>query len=65
MQLNNAGVIAVGNKADVLTVGLVGIDEPALISHTARFGLAHPAEREERVRKLVLRHRIEHVALIL
>ena len=46
------GVVAVGNKADILTVRLACARKIGCVGDSARIGLVQRTEREERVRKL-------------
>lgn len=52
------GVVAVGDKADILTVRLMCARKPGCVGDSSRIGLVQRTEREERVRKLLLS---EHV----
>ena len=63
--LNKSCVIAVGNKADVLTVVLVSVDKTELFGNFTCLLLCHIAERKERFCKLFLCERIQHIALVL
>ena len=63
--LDERRIIAVGDKADVLTVGLAGVEKAQFLGDAARVGLFKLAQRQARVRKLLLREGIEHIALIL
>ena len=65
MPFDNPGIVPIRDKADILAVGLCRVHEAALLGAGAHLGLVHAAEREHDVRKLLLRHGIEHVALIL
>ena len=51
---DKAGVIAVGNEADILAVGLVAVDEPAVGGYASYLVLCHFAERENACGKLLL-----------
>ena len=62
---DKASVVAVRHEADVLTVRLVGVVEALFLRDAARLALVHRAERQARVRQLILRERVEHVALVL
>ena len=62
---DKACVVAVGDEAYVLTVGLVGVDEPCLLRQSAYLRLFEAAEREQRMRELLLRERVQHVGLVL
>ena len=62
---DKASVVAVRHKADILTVRLVRVVEALLLRDAARLALVHRAERQTRVRELLLRERIEHVTLVL
>ena len=64
-QLDDFRVIAIRHEADVLTVGLVGVDEIRLACQISCLGFPQLAEREERPRQPLLRHVVEHVALVL
>ena len=63
--LDGGGIVAVRHKADILTVRLVRVVEALLLRDAARLALVHRAERQARVRQLILRERVEHVALVL
>ncbi len=63
--LQKAGVVAVRHEADVLAVGLAGVPEAVRGGERAHLGLAQAAEREQRVRQLLLRHRVQHIGLVL
>ena len=65
MQLDYFRVVAVRSEADVLTVWLLRVDESAALRKLARLSLVQLAQREQRPRKLRLRHRVQHIALIL
>ena len=58
-------VVAAGNEADLLRVGLLGEGKAALARDLADLGLGQAAEREERVRELLLREAEEEVGLVL
>ncbi len=58
-------VVAAGNEADLLRVGLLGQREAVLARHFAHLGLGHVAQRKQRVRELLLRQPEEEVGLIL
>src|SRR3546814_7913979 len=45
---NQAGIIAVGNEADVLAVGLACNAQPQVASNVAHHALLQPAQREDR-----------------
>ena len=62
---NDLCVIAVRDKADVLTVVLAGVDKPGLGRNFARLGLAQCTERKLDSRKRLLRQIVEHITLIL
>ena len=53
--LDEGGIVAVGHKADILTVGLVGIDKAVLRRDTAHLVLAQSTERESDIAQLFLR----------
>ena len=65
MPFDHPGIVPIRDKADILAVGLCRVHKAALLGEGAHLGLVHAAEREHDVRKLLLRHGIEHVALIL
>ncbi len=63
--LEPAGVVAVGDEADVVGVRLVGDQQPAAPGLEPDVGLGGVAEREQRVRELLLGEHAEHVGLVL
>src|SRR5258708_32572026 len=63
--LDKTGVVAVGNKADLLALGLVGGRKPQRSRAGANFGLGHLTERENSSRQLVLPEGEEKIRLIL
>ena len=63
--LDEARVVAVRNKADVLAVVLLGIVKTALGSDLSGLGLILVAEWKLHVSKLLLCQNIEHITLIL
>ena len=62
---DETGVSAVGNKADILTVGLVGIGKAGAAGNFPDLFLGVTAQRQAQVGQLVLGQGIEHIALIL
>ena len=58
------GVIAVGDKANVLTVMLAGVEKALFRRDTARFVFGKASEWEKRMGKLVLRQRRQHITLV-
>jgi len=63
--LQKPRVISIRHKADVLTVGLVGVDEARLTGAPADGGLVIFAHGQQQVGQLVLAQLVENVALIL
>ena len=63
--LDEAGIVAVRNKADILAVVLLGIVKAALRSDLSGLGLVLVAERKLHVGQLLLGQNIEHITLIL
>ena len=63
--LQKAQIVAIGHEADILAIVLLRIDEALLFSDFAHMGFHETAKRQKRMRQLVLRHKGEHVALIL
>ena len=61
---NDAGIIAIGHEADVLTVGLHGDHQPQLLSDRAHLRLGHPAKREAQIIELHLSRCEQEIALI-
>ena len=61
---NDAGIIAIGHEADVLTVGLHGDHQPQLLSDRAHLRLGHPAKREAQIIELCLRRCEQKIALV-
>ena len=62
--LNKGGIVAVGDKADVLTVAFAGVEQAERFRQAARFVLCHAAERKVCLGKLSLGEGIEHIALV-
>ena len=60
-----AGVVAVGDEADVVGVGLLGDQQAARGRLRAHLRLGGVAEREQRVGQLLLGEHAEHVGLVL
>ena len=58
-------VVAVGDEADLVAVGLLGDGEAELARERADRRLVERADREQRVRELLLRQREEEIRLIL
>ena len=54
-KLDDLRVIAIRDKADVLTVRLVGVDKIRFPRELTRLGLAELSQREQRLRKPLLR----------
>jgi len=65
VRLQESVVVAAGDEADLLRVGLGRDGEAGFGGHLADFGLAHLAEGEEGARELVLREAEEEVGLVL
>ena len=63
--LHEAGIVAIGHEADVLTVVLAGVDESLLLGDGAHLALVQPAQRQTDVSQLRLREVVEHIALVL
>ena len=61
---DHAGIIAVGDEADVLAVGLGGDGEAQLGGDFAHLRLGHAAQREAQIIELVLRGREQEIALV-
>ena len=61
---NKRGIITVRHEADILAVRLIGVMEAELTRKLARMRFCHASERKQRMPQFVLRHRIEHVALV-
>ena len=62
--LDQAGVIAVGDEADVLAVGLVRDHQPGLFGQPAHLALGQVAEREAQEIELVGGGAVEEIALV-
>ena len=62
--LHQPGIIAVGNEADVLAVGLGGDLERELGRDPADFGLGQVAERKAQEIELLARRPVEEIALV-
>ena len=60
-----AAVVPVRHKTDILTVRLVGVQQPRLTGALPDGGLVELPHRQQQVRQLVLRQLIQHIALIL
>ena len=65
MKLYNAGIIAVGDKANILTVRLARVDKALLDRNGTDFGFSQLSQRKTDMRKLVLSQHVKHIALIL
>ena len=62
---NKGRIIPVRHKADILAVRFIGIDKALLLCNLTDFFLGVGAKRKERMGKLILRHGVEYIALIL
>ena len=62
--LDQPGIIAVGDEADVLAVGLVGDDQPGGLGQPANLALGQVAEREAQIIELVGGGAVEEIALV-
>jgi hypothetical protein len=63
--LEEGGVVAAGHEAHLLGIRLVGNRQPEPLRVTARRGLRHGPDREQRARELALPERVQHVRLVL
>src|SRR6266567_3127280 len=63
--IDKALVVAAGDKANFLRVGLFGERQAVLASEFANFGLGHVAERENRAAELLLGQAEKKISLIL
>ena len=64
--LDIARVVAVRDKADVLALGLLGVDEALLGGNAAYVALlVQPCQRKDCACQALLRKRIQKVALVL
>ena len=63
--LDEGRIVAVGDEADILAVGLRRVDKAVLLCDAAHLVLAQPAEGKARMRELFLRQRVEDIALVL
>ena len=63
--VDEALVVAAGDKANFLRVGLLREREAVLAGEFADFGLGHIAEREDRAAQLLLGQAEEKVSLVL
>ena len=63
--LHELDVIAVRHKANILAVVLACVAEAELLRQLADLRLVAVAQRKFGVRKLPLRHRVQHIALVL
>ena len=61
----HSGIISVRDKADILTVRLSCIDKSVGFGYAAHLGFLKLSQRKLRFAKLLLRHGIKHIALIL
>ncbi len=57
-------IVAVGNEADVLAVGLGGDGEAEFGGDLPHFGLGQAAEREAQVIELLVGRRVEEIRLV-
>ena len=62
--VDERGVVAVGHKADFAALRLVGHAQAQLRGQLAHLALAHPAQREQRPRQLLLGQAEEEIRLI-
>ena len=62
--LHQAGVVTIGDEADVLAVGLVGDDQPLFLGKAANLAFRQVAEREAQEIELLLRRAVEEIALV-
>ena len=53
------------DKANILTIVLVGSNKAVLFGDGAHLGLGKLTQRELHMGQLVLRHAVEHIALVL
>ena len=58
-------IVATGDEADLLALGLLGRDQAKATSHVAHLGLGQIAQREPGVRQLVLAQAVQEVGLVL
>ena len=63
--VDKALVVAAGDEADFLRVGLFGDHEAVLAGEFADFGLGHIAERKQSAAQLLLREAEEKIGLVL
>ena len=60
-----ACIVTIGNKTDILTVGLIGVHQSGSFSKLPDLSLFQLSKREKSVRELLLSERIQHIGLIL
>ena len=58
-------IVAVRDKADILTVGFIGVQQPGLPGAAADEGLVVIPHRQQQMGELILGQLIQHIALIL
>ena len=58
-------IVAVGHEADILTVGLVGVQQSCLAGIVPDGGLVEIPHRQQQVGQLILGQLVQHIALIL
>ena len=61
---DKGSIVAIGNKADILTVGLVGSYQAALFAHKADLGLGDVGQRQQNMCQLFLGKVKKHIALV-
>ena len=62
--LDQAGIVAVGDEADVLAVGLGGDAEARVLGEPPDLALGQVAEREAQIIELLARGAVEEIALV-
>ena len=63
--IDEAGIVAVGNKTDLLRLCFLGNCQAVIARHVAHFRLRHLAQRKHRARKLILCQLPKKVGLVL
>ena len=58
-------IVAVRDKADILTVGFIGVQQPGLSGAAANEGLVVISYRQQQMGELILGQLIQHIALVL
>ena len=62
---DDPGIVSIGDEADILTVGFPGVDKALRFGNGSGLRFGQSPQGKARMGQLVLRHVVEHIALIL